>query len=90
MNTQTKALVLNDDLRSWLEEHGLELRWMKRATINIGANAKGARVWLDAEFYKLNEDGNLYLKPGGVNEAVTGFISVPLKSWPPLTLVDAE
>jgi hypothetical protein len=85
---QTKALILNDDLRPWIEEHGLVMKYVRSASIQIRPDGRGAAVWLEAQFYKLDDKGEIYVEYTPEPMAAMGTCSIPLKSWPPLTLVE--
>lgn len=88
MNSKAKALILTDDLRPWFEEHGLEMRDIANSSINLRPDGKGCCVWLDVKFYKRNHEGKLYCEDYAKNEPATGQLSVAIKQWPPLTLVN--
>lgn len=86
MNVATQAthVIAEDDLRDWMESHGLDYRDCQHASIEIGYQC----AWLDVEFIKRNAEG----KPYGVrgphgSEIATGHAVIPLASWPRLTRV---
>ena len=87
--TQATHVIALDDLRKWLEQHGLDINDCTHASIEIGRQ-QGADIcaWLDVEFVKYDGEGKPYAVRGPHGSQIaTGHAVIPLASWPRLTRV---
>lgn len=92
---QATHLIGSDDLKSWLNEHGVDARDVVSASVRIDRGCKpGSYVsddalvvsaFLDLVLYMRDVDGALIVAGDDVAQRA---VSVPLRSWP--TLRDPE
>lgn len=73
------------DLVDWLDGYDINIHDVESATIEIGRpnNQDQISAWLEVTMLKRDRQGNLYAGPDGHCPA-KGFMTVPLKSFPPL------
>ena len=91
METTTQAFVKSEDLEPWLQDLGFEMKQVLHAVINMGAHMHGSKVWIEIEFFKLDENGKHFIEKQGDDwVAATGIATIPVTSWPKLTVMKAD
>lgn len=87
MEVQTSRFIDKDAAREWLAEHGVDINSLRSLTITMERPTDlGHPIWLNVEFYKLDENGKAYLTQDASGDSVIaiGTASIPIQSWPPL------
>lgn len=84
MNVQATHIFAPEDLRAWLDEHGLDADQIRDITIHIENTGQGVGAWAHVTWYKRDAVGNRYFEFTYPTEAATGEADLPLRSLPRL------